>query len=237
MSVKENQSVRNACVLMETIARGQPVGVSDLARRTGINKSAAHRLVVSLRSAGWLQQSDDGRWRIAPALSTLLAAASTDSLVALARSGLEQVRNSTGETAMLVAIDRDKLIVLDVADSPHALRITAPVGSHLPLRNSSALRAIAAHATSDEVAEFRRMDPHLDAETLASIRRRGWALNDREITPDARVVGAAVRSASGRPLAAVIACAPTTRVSLDDMQAIGEAVKAAATALTVSGVP
>jgi hypothetical protein len=32
----------------------------------------------------------------------------------------------------------------------------------------------------------------------------------------------------------VIACAPTSRVSLGDMQAIGEAVKAAAAALTVS---
>ncbi|NUS57699.1 MAG: IclR family transcriptional regulator, partial [Streptomycetaceae bacterium] len=38
-SVKEIQSVKNACRLLEELARRQPAGVSDLARSTGIDKS------------------------------------------------------------------------------------------------------------------------------------------------------------------------------------------------------
>lgn len=227
-SVKENRSVRNACSLIEAIAAAQPIGVSDLARRTGIDKSAAHRLAVTLQRAGWLDQTAEGRWRIAPALAALVTRATSDSLVEVVRPTLEELRDETGETVMLVVIERGKLLVLDVVDSPHALRITAPVGSELPVRDSSAARAIAAHLPPPELEKLRRLDPGLDDRTLAHTRRRGWAINDRKITPDTRVVGAALLSSDGYPVGALIACAPATRVDVDAMRTIGSLVARAA---------
>jgi len=224
MTVKEIQSVRNACALLETLADDQPLGVSELSRRAGIDKSAAHRLAVTLHAAGWLHRTNDGRWRIAPALARLVTRASADSLVTIVHPLLETLRDSTGETAMLVAIERDALVVLDVADSRHALRITSPVGSELPIRNSSALRAIAAHSSPSELERLRRLDRGLDDRTLAETRRRGWAINDREITPDTRVVGAAVLGPEGQPLGALIVCAPTSRIDLRAMHRIGALV-------------
>jgi IclR family acetate operon transcriptional repressor len=233
-SVKENQSVRNACTLIEAIAAGQPIGVSDLARRTGIDKSAAHRLAVTLHRAGWLHQTAEGRWRIAPAITALVATASADSLADLAHPALEHLRDDTAETAMLVAIERDRLVVLDVVDSPHALRITAPIGSELPIRHSSALRAIAAHTSGAELERLRRIDPDLDDATLAETRQRGWALNDREIIPDARVVGAAVLDHDGRPIAALIVCAPASRMTAPDVPVVGASVARAADRTSVA---
>lgn len=227
-SVKENQSVRNACVLVAEIADGQPIGVSELARRTGIDKSAAHRLAVTLHRAGWLHRTDDGRWRIAPALARIVTPAAQRSLVEIARNTLESLRDETRETTMLVTLEHGALQVLAVADSPHALRITAPVGAELPVRRSSALRAIAAHVHTDELDALRRLDPDLDDTTLAETRRRGWAINDREITPDARVLGAAVVADDGSPIAAVIACAPTSRVDARTANAMGKLVALAA---------
>lgn len=221
MSVKEVQSVRTGCVVLECIADHQPIGVSEIARRTGVDKSAAHRIAVTLHGAGWLAPADAGRWRIAPALASRVQQAGTDSLVRAARAVLERLSEETSETAMLVAVESGGLLVLDVADSPHALRITAPVGSRLPLQNSSALRAVAAHARDGELVALRRLDPGLDERILADTRERGWAINDREITPDTRVVGAAVLDPAGRPLAAVIVCAPAVRVDLAAMHVIG----------------
>lgn len=64
-------------------ARGSPgvSGVSELARAAGIDKSAAHRLAITLHAAGWLDHTDDGRWSISPALSTLVRVAALGSLV------------------------------------------------------------------------------------------------------------------------------------------------------------
>lgn len=240
-SVKENQSVRNACLLLEAIASAQPVGVSELARRTGIEKSAAHRLAVTLHRAGWLSRTSEGRWRIAPSLATLFARAGVTSLVDAVHPALEHLRDETGETAMLVTVEGGKLVVLDVAESPHALRVTAPVGSELPIRNSSALRAIAAHSTVAELEQLRRVDPGLDDSTLTEARRRGWAINDREITPDTCVAGAAILARDGSPLGAVITCAPSSRVDAQALQTIGARVAEAVARLPVDvdlpGVP
>ncbi len=237
MSVKENQSVRNACVLLETIASEQPIGVSDLARRTGINKSAAHRLAVTLQRAGWLHQTTEGRWRIAPELATRIASASTSTLASLVRPTLSALRDETGETAMLVTIEGDRLFVLDVADSTHALRISAPIGSELPIRHSSALRAIAAHTAGADLERLRRIDAALDDAALDETRRRGWALNDREIVPDARVVGAPVLGPGGHPLAALIVCAPASRVDVEGMHAIGRRAARAARQVSADATP
>jgi IclR family acetate operon transcriptional repressor len=233
-SVKQIQSVRNGCALVEAIAAQQPIGVSELARVTGIDKSAVHRLAVTLHDAGWLDRADDGRWRVAGELGRLVRAAAADTLVASTRRRLEQLRDDTGETVMLVAIEQAKLIVLDVADSPHNLRITAPIGSELPLLHSSASRVIAAHLPAEELSVLRRALPGLDDDrSLATVRRRGWAINDREIVEDARVAGAAVLSREGYPLAALIVCAPASRVSLTRLNEMG-ALAATAAARRVS---
>jgi len=220
-TVKEINSVRNACALLEAVAERQPVGVSDLARTTGIDKSAAHRLAVTLHAAGWLDKAGDGRWRLAPQLVRLAVGAGGRSLATSMRPVIEQLRDDTGETVILVAVEHDRLLVLDVAESRHALRVSPP-GPYLPLRHSSAARAVAAYLPREEVQALREIDASLDDRTLDEVRRTGWAINDGEIVTDTRVVGTAVRGADGLPLAAVIIAAPTSRMSLHEMQQIGE---------------
>jgi len=223
--------VRNACALVEKIAECQPMGVSELARLTGIEKSAAHRLAVTLHRAGWVDQTSDGRWQIAAALSLLARSAAAAALTATMRPRMEELRDRTGETVMLVAIDHARLVVHEVVESRHALRISAPVGTELPLVRSSAARAIAAHLPHEELAALRRAHPTLDDDrALAAVRRRGWAMNDREIVADARVVGAPILGPDGYPLAALILVGPTSRISAARMKQHGELVAKAAQA-------
>jgi IclR family acetate operon transcriptional repressor len=235
-SVKEIQSVRNACALLEAVAARQPIGVSDVARTTGIDKSAAQRLAVTLHAAGWLDRTGDGRWRIAPDLIHLARQAAEASMVAAMRPVLEQLRDDTGETAILVTIEHERLRVVDMVESRHALRIS-PSGRYLPLRRSSAARAIAAHLPSGDLAALRQIDPSLDEDTLADVRRHGWAINDREIVDDARVVGVAVCGADGAPIGAVIIAAPTSRMSLEDMGRVGARLAASVRAPSARQTP
>src|SRR5262249_3964736 len=109
-SVKEIQSVRNACRVLEAIARTQPVGVSEVARSSGIDKSAAHRLAITLHAAGWLDRTEDGRWRIAPTLISMIRESGTVSLLDSVRPLLEAARDDTGETAMLVIPEAGRLM-------------------------------------------------------------------------------------------------------------------------------
>lgn len=224
-TVKEIQSVHNACRLLELLAERQPLGVSELARASGFDKSAAHRLAVTLHSARWLDRTPDGRWRIAPKLVRLARRASAASLVAMLRPRMERLRDETGETVMLVVIEDARLRVREVVESRHALRITAPVGAELPLLHSSAARAIAAHLPPDELAALRAAHPTLDDDAaLGRVRRRGYAVNDREIVPEARVVGAPLLAEDGHPLAALIVSGPASRITRSRVAEIGRAL-------------
>lgn len=224
-SVKQIRSVHNACALIEAVARHQPLGVSELARATGIDKSAAQRLAVTLHQAGWLDRASEGRWRIAPSLARLVQRASAASLLAELRPAMERLRDETGETVMLVALEEARLFVREVVESRHALRVAAPVGTELPLLHSSAVRAIAAHLPPAELEALRRVHPGLDDDAaLARVRRLGFAVNDREIVPDARVVGAPILSDDGYPLAALILSGPTSRISTSRMKQLAALV-------------
>jgi len=70
-------SVRNAARLLREFGRGEPqLGVSDLARRLGIAKSTAHRIVHTLAAEGLLERVDDtGRYRLSVAMQVLGASA------------------------------------------------------------------------------------------------------------------------------------------------------------------
>jgi IclR family acetate operon transcriptional repressor len=223
-SVKEIQSVRNACRVLEAIARTQPVGVSDLARAIGIDKSAAHRLAITLHAARWLDRTEDGRWSIAPTLISMIRESATISLVGGVRPLLEAARDHTGETAMLVVPEAERLMIVDVVESRHNLRVSATVGAEMPARHSSALRALAAHLPAKELATWRRIDPDLTDTALEAIRGRGWAFNDGEVIPETGAVGAALRRGDGVPVASFVLCGPSSRFNRERLPELGDLV-------------
>ena len=223
-SVKEIQSVRNACRVLEAIAHTQPVGVSDLARAVGIDKSAAHRLAITLHGARWLDRTEDGRWSIAPTLNAMIRESATVSLVGSVRPLLEAARERTGETAMLVVPEAGRLMIAEVVESRHNLRVSATVGTAMPARRSSALRVLAAHLPADEVDVWRRVDPELTDSALEEIRAQGWACSDGEVIAGAGAVGAALRRADGLPVAALVLVGPSSRFNRERFPELGDVV-------------
>lgn len=221
--------MRNACTLVEAVAEHQPLGVSELARLTGIDKSAAHRLAVTLHRAGWLDPTDEGRWRISTTLARRTRRSAVAALTAAMRPRMEALRDQTGETVMLVAIDHARLMVHDVVESRQALRITTPAEAELPLVGASGARTIAAYLPREELAALRRAHPALDdEEALAPVRRRGWAVNDGEVVAEARAVAAPILTSDGYPLAALVVFGPRSRMTAARMREYGAlAVKAA----------
>jgi len=227
-SVKEVRSVANACRVIEAIADRQPVGVSELAQLTGIDKSAVHRLAITLHAAGWLDRRANGRWGISASLSTLLRDATRTSLVDAVDPLLERGRAATGETAMAVVPEGTRLRIVAVAESRQNLRVTATPGVEMPARDSSALRAIAPYLDAERLAAWRAVDPGLTDELLDAVRTRGWSYNDAELIPESRAVGVALRSPDGEPVAAFVICGPSTRFGRAQLDEYGPLVAALA---------
>ncbi|MFB4314745.1 IclR family transcriptional regulator [Actinomadura sp. 21ATH] len=232
-TVKQVRSVRNACALVEAIAAGQPVGVSELARRTGLDKSAAHRIAVTLHEAGWIRPAAGPatRWELAPAFVGLARAGGAASLAAAARPLMERLRDDSGETVLLAVRDGDRLVVAEAVESRRPVRLSMAPGADMPVPGSAAARAIAAHLPAGEVARLRAVHPGFDGDAaLERVRGRGWSTNDEEVQEGARAVSAALLGRDGYPLGALVVCGPSDRMPPARMRECGELAAAAAAA-------
>jgi IclR family transcriptional regulator, KDG regulon repressor len=119
-------SVSNAARLLREFGRGEPqLGVSDLARRLGVAKSTAHRIVHTLAAEGLLERvADTGAYRLSVVMQTLGASAQSSSLLhGAATPVLDSLRNVTKETVQVAVLDGMEVVYVERRESPHTVRI------------------------------------------------------------------------------------------------------------------
>src|ERR1022692_382223 len=114
---------------------GEPLGVSELARRLDMGKSTVHGLLTTLDALGMIDAVNGGRrYRIGRGLHALASRSSgSGDLRAIARSRLEALAASTGQTAFLGIPNRDTVTIVDMVHGRPAMSVSAPVGSSIPL--------------------------------------------------------------------------------------------------------
>jgi len=235
VAVKRVRSASRVLATFEGVARHQPVGVAALARALGDDKSAVQRALLTLAEAGWIRRTaaDAARWEVTTRpLRIAHEAQRRNGLRERARATLEQLRDETGETAILNVPDDPDVVVVDVAESTQLLRIAPTIGFVVPLRSSAAGLAILAALSDAELARFlgRRPGAAL-AERLADVRARGWSVNDRDATPGSSAVGAVVVDGE-RPVGSITVSGPAERMGPAVLDRLGPVVAAAAARLS-----
>ena len=225
MSVKPVRSAMRALEALEVIARHQPIGVGELARQLGEDKSGVQRSLVTLSASGWIRALPDGptRWELT---SRVLAVASdaqaTAGLGQLIRPLMLSLRERTQETVVCAVSDGDRVVITDVVESTQVVRSAPPIGFVVPTETSASGRALL--AAMDRPGRVRLAGHPLDAAAhaeLDEIRERGWSLNADDALEGSTSVGAAVMSASGLPVAAIAISAVSARMPPEVQRRVG----------------
>lgn len=240
-------TVRNALSLLKQFRETTgDLGVSDLSRALGLPKSTIHRLVTTLASEGFLTRDPTtGRYRLGLVLAELGAAATIDKDFHAAAIGpLEELWKLTGETVQLALLDGRQVVFIERIESPHTLRLFNEVGRRNWAHASGTGKVLLAFLPAEELDqlldgwELAALTPHtitdqvaLRAE-LAAVRARGYSQNLNESSVGIVSVGAPVRDAAGRVVAAVSSAGPILRLQAADMESHAGAVLAAAEAIS-----
>ena len=212
-------------ILLEFESGQRELRVADIARRIGVTRNKAFRLIKTLESRGFLQRIGD-HYRVGSRLLALSAVAiqPIEALRAAAQPELEALQAQTNETVYLLAPLGMEAICISRIESTHSLRISVDVGRKRPLhagagqkmllsgqdeqRLTQVLRhrgpAFTEHTITDE-AELRRQ--------LAEIRQRGYSLSLGEVDAGAGAVAAPVYDYSGDMIAALVIGGAMSRVS------------------------
>jgi len=135
---------------------------------------------------------------------------------------LTGLRDRSGETAFLALCDGDRVVLTEVVESTNVVRVAVPLGSSAPAVASSAGLAVAAFLEGDDRDRLLGADRSegLD-DTLAEVRRRGFAMQFGSVRSDIHTVAAPVFDRNGAPIAAVGLSAPAERLNKTDALRLG----------------
>ena len=241
-------SLRRGLLALEVLAHAgvddEGLGVVDVARRLGIDKSQASRTLRALADHGFAERDAVTRaYRLGPRVFAYAALVSERRLLRSAPPVLDALVGALGERAHLSVLDGASVLTLLSHSPPHAVQTAGWAGRTVPAYCTAAGRALlvdhdpaALRALFEGVPlvahgpnTIRSIDEL--AERVQQAAQRGYAVADEELEPGLAAVAAAVRGFDRRIVAAVNVSGPSFRFGgrLDEA---GEAVMRAAVELS-----
>ncbi len=241
------RSVDRAAALLLALGDCQgEAGVTELARRLGLHKSTASRLLATLQKRGLVEQDEEsGKYRLGLVVIRLAERAErTLDLRGISMPELERLARLTHETTGLGILDADALLTVAQADGPNLIAVGDWTGRSTPLHCVASGKVLMAALAEREVLRIVRrglvsytertiteLEPLL--EELARIRRRGYATALGEYEIGLNAVSAPVHDARGHVVAAVDIWGPAFRLTPRRIPELAVQAREAAAAISI----
>lgn len=237
-------ALRVADVLL-AFAGEQGLGISEVARSTGVGKTTCFRVARALVSRGLLEQDPTSRkYALGPAALALGGAAvRRTELLAAALPVLQSLRDETSETSTISILVGTRRMYLDQIVSPREVAMTVQVGRLYPLHAGASSKAILAHASPSlrreilggELAALTQLTVvdrvALEAE-LDATRVRGYAISLGERQEGAASVAAPILGIHGFAIGSLSICGPVARFDRETVDRLADLVRSSAWALS-----
>jgi DNA-binding IclR family transcriptional regulator len=191
------RSVDRAAALLLALGESPgEAGVTELARRLGLHKSTASRLLATLQKRGLVEQDDEtGKYRLGLVVIRLAEKAErTLDLRGIAWPEMERLARLTHETTGIGILEGDTLLTVAQVDGPNLIAVGDWTGRSTPLHCVASGKVLLSSLAEREVLRIVRrglvsytertiveLEPLL--EELARIRRRGYATAIGEYGP------------------------------------------------------
>lgn len=239
------ESARKALQLLLCFDAARPrAAVAELARASGLPLSSAYRHLALLREQGLIEEDGGGLYRVTPRVHALARAADAASpLVVAAQPFLARLAAETGATAVLFRIFGDVAMAVAAMEPRRPAHLSGVSGRSFPLHKGAPckllLASLPATLRSAYLDRVERADPaeraHRRAREaeLAQIRKRGIAESHGEVDPGMWAVAAPVVQ-QRRTVASLWLAIPERRVDPARREALREATRAAAAALSLT---
>ncbi len=244
-------------LFVQALARGMTVmsvfssaeralSLAEIAAKAGITRSAAQRLVHTLRQMGYLRISDDGRGFL-PDMGFLDLAYHYMRLNPLLRRAnpiLSELRRNVRERVDLSLFDGQRMVYAARLQSKREIFFATLVGHSVPTWCTSGGWAVMSMLPDDEVTDLlnaadfhpftQRTLTHPDAirAQVAEARQHGHSLALEQILLGEIVLGVAIAGPDGRPVAAIHVAGSLAEWRPDEFRRrIGPPAQAAARAI------
>ncbi|MCI9889271.1 IclR family transcriptional regulator [Micrococcales bacterium 31B] len=227
-----------AVAIMDLVSRAGARGlnVADVARELGLAKSSTGNLCAELEAAGLLERNEVGLVLGRKTLDWAGGYLASNDQVGQFYRQCRRLPLIAREAAKLALLDGADVLFLARYDGTNPIRLTAHVGDRFPVTATATGKAMMATLSPEVVADRLRDRPFsaltgrsiltLEAylEELESVRERGFAYDDEEVTPGVVCYAAAVQDGLGVParLAVSVTLLKVREAEVDTAQLVSE---------------
>lgn len=217
--------VRSTFQIITELAQAGAMSLNDAARRTGIPKSTAFRVLATLIYLGVVVRDDEQKtYRLSRMLNDLTRdTGAVETLRRLALPYMLELRNAFGETVNLGVLQHDTIVYVEVVPSEYALRLSERPGATVSALSTALGRSILAFSPPvvlesltkgrqlQEFTPFTITDTKKLIREIEKIRTQGYAIEMEENALQATCLGVPILNAEGQAVAAVSISGPTHR--------------------------
>jgi DNA-binding IclR family transcriptional regulator len=239
--------VANALDLLAAVGQSSDGAISaaEASKMLGISRSTAYRLLITLKSRGFVEVDETtNQWRLGAQMFSLMGSATPSKLRSLTEPAMTRIWEQEKETVNLATMIGGQLTYVHILESPRSFRMTAAPGLIAQL-----------HATALGKAFLAFLPPQDRQRALAALRlipitektvvdmkdliaelnftaERGWAEEHGETEQGVACAGAAILDATGVPIAGISVSVPEARLTPERMARIGKTLMAEAGAIS-----
>jgi IclR family pca regulon transcriptional regulator len=187
---------------------------TDVAKRTGLNRAAARRYMLTLKELGYLGANED-RFYLQPKVLDLgYAYISSMQIDQLVQPFLNELATRTHETSSFAVLDNDDVLFVARSTGEKILQISVSIGGRVPAYATSLGHALLSGLSEEEFDRYlkafksgRGGKPPLSAGELKSAiekaRKQGWAMVSNILTRGIAAIAVPIRRPDGSVLGAV----------------------------------
>jgi IclR family transcriptional regulator, KDG regulon repressor len=243
------KSLTKALDILELILNTkEEMGVTEIARITGLNKATVSRITNHLSSRNYLVRSEKrGKYFLGTQfLSFSKVIKDRMNIRDIAMPYLAKLSKSVDESVVLVIWDGKKALNIDSVQSTQSLRIIPEDSGQIPLHCTGTGKMFLTQMTDKELETYFDTDGmiayttntitnlnHLKTQ-LMKIKSEGVAYDDEEFKLGTRDVAAGIKNVEGRFIASIGILAPSIRLTRAKMIEIAPEVKKCATEISKS---
>lgn len=232
-------SVVKAIAILKHLAGSEPQGVNAIARAVELSPSSSFNILKTLVAEEFVDfDSSTKLYELSSVPSRLFASTPNIALqMGWLRERLEQLAARHAASCGFWEVQRNRVILSEVIDSPLSTRIHISVGQRLPAYIGAMGRCIAAYRDlpRDEVpttlADLRWQTPPTPESywrDMEAVRKRGWAIDDGHYLHGVATIAAAILDEHDRPTHCLTSTIFSGQHGSDVISEIGDSLAALA---------
>ena len=221
---------RGLTVIRAFDAEHRELGLSEVARISGLTRAAARRFLLTLGALGYVQVQN-GRFSLTPRVLELgYSYLSSLTLPEVAQPHMETLVARVNESSSISVLDGTDVVYVARVPTRRIMSITLSVGTRLPAYATSMGRVLLSALPDEELRErLDRMELRaLSSRTITDrgqlmaalerARSQGWAAVDQELEEGLRSLAVPIRDSSGAVVAALNVSVHASRGTIASMR-------------------